>query len=315
MLIQKKVKLLLLTIVFVGTAFAPWIPSFIGQLQSSAALRVQMPNWGTAVSSAPIKGLAHLALRLLGGVQTYDGTPTELVYFGLPILLTTIILTGTISHQKKWDKQKILTHPYFWWGMGIFIAWCVSWFMPIFAPKRVLFAFPLWFLLLEFFITRISKSNIIKATFVSIFLVHMMWGISLYWSVPRLQRENWRGVYQLLQQAVHADETLVLFREYEAFSPWVFYEQRYKAQFPTLALAPQHQVTDENLRQYQSILLEYNQVILFDYLADLTDPERKTEQWLASHGYKQEDALDAGLIGIIHLYRKEAVYAHAQHWY
>ena len=118
------------------------------------------------------------------------------------------------------------------------------------------------------------------------------------------QREDWRTSLITIHQMFGVSDTIVVFGFTGPFAPWDFYKDRLQLQyqtitFPTL-LINEPSVLDQHMKR----VVGFRRVLVFDYLRDLTDPNRNIEKWLETHDYRGVASLDTKNIGFIRVYER-----------
>lgn len=292
-----------------GFLFAPWIPFFFEQLQVGQKLRLDLPGWETVVAIPQLKSLPlTLGKFLYGVIDISVNLPT--VIFSLVIFATTGYLGWKRRKELLGDKKYLFV--FTWLVAPIITAWLVSFFIPILQPKRVLFGLPPFYLLLSVLtlgqpkellqIQRIAR-YIPQLLFILVLLTNCF-GTFQYYLTQSYQRENWRLAHQLILEK-YPKNSAVIFAFSDAFAPWRWYDDGKYPVFTTGSLV----TTDTMLLEAQlKKSTEYSYLLVFDYLRDLTDPDKKIEFVLNGLGYTQKDLLVLPNIGFIRVYvRQEAV--------
>jgi hypothetical protein len=124
-----------------------------------------------------------------------------------------------------------------------------------------------------------------------------------YYAQPKYQREDWRGVHQYILEK-YPSNTVVVFAFPEAFAPWRWYDD---GRFPVITTGT---LTTDRLDNIDSLkkATDYSTVLVFDYLRDLTDPQRKIDIQLKQYGYVEIDQITPETqLGIIRVYQKKAL--------
>lgn len=187
--------------------------------------------------------------------------------------------------------------------------------MPVVQAKRVLFALPAWYLLIALLsgsVLYYDKRRLSQT--ISLLLTGLLFTINLftimqYWTNSKLQRENWRAAYQDIQDLY--DTTVPKIFVFDApFSPWVWYTQRANDEQTanTFSLQTSYAATPQSAtRLVQEATDDSSQlaVLYFDYMTDLSDPNRLVLQSLTKAGYTPTDLLDYPNIGFIRLFEQE----------
>lgn len=301
--LKKQTKELCISIFFSFLAFLPWLPSFFSQLHSGQTLRLQLSGWDAVVGTQQAKALALTAGKFLFGVLSLKNA-LPFVLFTLLLLLLIVPILSAVR------KRKEVIFLSLWLFVPILTAWCVSFFVPILQPKRVLFCLPAFFLLLGIlFSTGLeSKSKLLqKSAFIVIVLFFVMNFYSLfkYYTTPKYQREDWRSLHAEILQKYPASQSIAVFSFTAPFAPWVWYDDGKYPTFSTGVLDMQ-KISDISVLRKVS---EYRFVLVFDYLRDLTDPKNSILSELQKYGYQEIDEIvPATQIGFVRVFaRKKSV--------
>lgn len=289
--------------------FAPWLPFLREQLHVGQKLRVDLPGWEAVVAIPQLKSLPLTLGKFLYGVVDISLNVSTIVF--------SLVIFSTIGYLGWKQRKELLSDKKYifivtWLIVPIFIAWLVSFFIPILQPKRVLFGLPPFFLLLavltfrqpnELLETQKITRYISQVLFILVLLINCF-GTFQYYQTQNYQRENWRLAHQLILEK-YPKNSAVIFAFSDAFAPWRWYDDGKYPVFTTGSLV----ATDTMLLEAQlKKATDYSYLLVFDYLRDLTDPDKKIEFVLNGLGYTQKDLLVLPNIGFIRVYvRQEAV--------
>jgi mannosyltransferase len=299
-----------LSLAVTATCFLPWLPEFLNQLREGQGLRQNLPGWEEVVSFSQAKSLALVGGKFVFGVLDLD---LNIIYLGAAGLLFASIVTTTYFFLKKkmyrtWQPLFLL---FCWLIVPLFTAWLVSFVVPVVQPKRVLFCLPAFYLLLSYLSIGVSVEkekrtlvrNIFSFSTIGLLLLINLFSTFSYYTQPKYQREDWRGMYQLIAQKYSPQRSIAVFGFTEAFAPWNWYNT---TQFPTLATGVLSTDAVDDLPNLKKVN-DYQFVLVFDYLRDLTDPHHKIEAALNSYGYKEVDRITPSTpLGIVHVYAKSS---------
>lgn len=293
--------------------FLPWLPSFLGQLNAGQLLRSELPGWETVVSTPQLKSLPLLGGKFFYGVIEIDFS----ILFLIPILITLGIALVNFykpgrSHQLNISnsKKNALVGLALWGFASIFVAWLISFVVPVLQPKRVLFALPAIYLLVAYFFTNQSEKSKQKLNLVTLLLLFAIniFGTWQYYTQPKLQRENWRGLISELKSTYPEQDSIMIFSFPEAFAPLRWYPHNYK----TISTGKLSTSDVPDLADLLKPVVEYDYVLTFDYLSDLTDSQKLIPKTIESFGFKEVGYLDYPGIGFIRVFSKtESVTAYA----
>lgn len=276
-------------LLFAGLLCLPWLPFFIEQLQVGQALQANLPGWDQVVSIPFIKALPLTIAKLILGR----------IYFGVePVTMVLIALIGGGSFWLVYEsrKTKYLRLLGMWLTIPVILAWLVSLAIPVIEPKRLLFVLPAWFLLLA----SGYRSYIWHKMAMVMVICGQLAALVAYWTYPQNQRENWKDAIWQLESISDEDSGLV-FAFNAPFAPFVWYESRGLTTYTIPSNAP---VDLESINIYFEPVLVHDQVIVFEYLMDLTDPHRYIFSWLRSQNFQKNHTFQYPGIGEISVWIK-----------
>lgn len=226
-----------------------------------------------------------------------------------------------VSAQKR-KTLDILIFASCWFVVPFISAWLVSWFVPVISPKRLLFALPGFYLFLfalvdyiyskyaekvqtqqiSAFISRIivQPATVAKLWLFLTLLLINIGTLTMYWSNPQYQREDWRALEQQVVADFPVDNTILVFGFTGPFSPWAWYDTQGLPSVSTGYLTTT--TAQETAIQKIKHVSEYEYVLVFDYLRDLTDPENIITKQIELLGYSQATVLDYPNIGFVRVF-------------
>lgn len=294
----------------IGLGFAPWVPSFLGQLGAGQQLRSDLPGWDQVVSTTQLK-----ALPLAFGKFFYGVVDLELNW---QYAATTAVIVGLagwlkLKALKNWSKLTPETRAalwlFAWWILvPIVLAWIVSFRIPVIQPKRILFVLPALYGLL---VVLASEAKSLKLGKLSINLGTVLLsglmminisGLIQYWQNPLYQRENWRLVHEELMSRYPSERTTAVFSFGGPFAGWQWYDQGQTADISLGYLSKPGAVDVSDKLKHATELGQY--VLVFEYLEELTDPRKEVKHTLQSLGWKEIDAVSSPGVGFVRVYAK-----------
>lgn len=290
-----------------GAAFMAILPLFLEQLSVGTTLRTELPGWESVVSFTQIKVLPLVFAKFVFGVSNVE---VSLWFVGVVIVLLTLVALLVIRDTKTFfaDSRLALL---IWFAVPIVTAFLVSYFVPVLQPKRVLFCLPAFYLFVAS-LANFKKSLIkdrIAFSLVAVFMCLNIFSTAQYWTNPDLQRENWRDLISEIQTQ-YPTNTAVLFAFPEPFAPWTWYaESSYPAYTSNSILTE----SNPNLADDIKKINQYDHVLLFEYLTELTDPNQRLQNILESYDYSDQGYLVYPNIGHVWIYSKpSAVISYTQ---
>lgn len=304
--------------------FLPWLPSFMDQFAVGGEVRAQLPGWDKVVSIDAVRSLALVVGKFMFGVLDLR---FSLLFIGTALIILCILKIGvSVALLPKTVAQKL--HSWFdkvlkrkkvaslqlptgyslavkilliWLVMPLLSAWLISFVVPVLHPKRVLFLLPSFYLLLAASTLAVPHQRARKFI-LGLLLAINLYSTSQYYLQPRLQRENWRDLHNIIVQ-LYPKKSIAVFAFPEPFAPWQWYDQ---SNYPTVATGTLA-VADANLTETTNVLDDYTYVLVFDYLRDLTDPNSQLLSAIQAQGFQEMDFLDQSNIGFVRIYAQPPV--------
>lgn len=286
-----------------GLVWLIWLPGLLSQLAASSALRTMVPDWEKVVSLTQAKALPLTVAKYWAGVLPIDLVWTDALMVILPCIFAFYL--GVKSWQTSAEsakKQLLVLLSLLILTLGV--AWVFSFWTPVITPKRVLFLLPVLYLLIGLLTG--------KGRWAAWLLLTYTIGLNLfslyhYWQDPALQREDWRSAVDTIEARYQPHNSVVVFGFDAPFAPWVWYQRE---NLPTHVTGFKPLTSPEAAAQALSDLPQIENVILFDYLLDLSDPAHFLAKNLEARGYQLLDTLDYPNLGFIRLYYQKKLYAH-----
>ncbi|MDQ3008132.1 MAG: glycosyltransferase family 39 protein [bacterium] len=285
----------------IGLSFLPWLPMFMQQLAAGSEVRIQLPGWSEVVSIPQLKSLPLVFLKFIFGVLDVEATGLFIApLLGLSILVL-IALYQSIRHFPRMKASpRSLQTLLIWMFIPLITAWIVSFWIPVVQPKRVIFLQPTFYLLIMWVMLNLRQKLIMQLT-LAILLGVNLWSTTAYYLDKRLQREDWRALIHNLEAKYPAGDLVAVFSFPEPFAPWRWYANPDTATLSTGAL---HVSDVPDLNAALKTATEYENIVLFEYLQDLSDPERTVRQEIELYGYSTIEILDYPGIGFTRVYAK-----------
>lgn len=299
---RKSAMLVFMSGLVAAILFAPWaLTGLREQLAVGAELRETLPGWDAVVSASAAKAIPLVLAKFLSGVERVDFSWRYAVLLGVPLAALTTALSYSFWKEKK-ERKELL------WLVGLFVvplllAWIFSFVTPVVAPKRVLYLLPVLMLLVARTVRFGRGWGLIVVT---LFLSWNVWSLGQYWSNPHLQRENWRGLVTEIETQFPPTSTVLVMSLDEPLAPWRWYSTQ-KYEVVSTGLAPLQ--SSEQAHELLSPWLNTKNILLFDYLRDLSDPYKVTETALQEAGYQEKGLLDYPEIGFVRVYIQDRLYA------
>ena len=271
--------------------FSPWLTVFFQQFLEGKEAALNLPGWKRVAGGADLKNLALVFIKTVFGRISFDN---KIVYGGISILMAFFYGVILWLSFRKTDKTiKFLTA---WMIIPIVLAVLISPFIPMLSYFRMIFILPAFYLLiargifslpLQFF--RLALGVVVLSSLIF---------LSIYYTNPQFQREDWRGAANFLNQRLN-ERSVVLFEDNHVKFPYLYYQPNLANSYPGLKRVEAK--TDDDVVDLEKILIDKEQVYVFEYLVEITDPQRLLEKKLANLGWKISDVYNFYGVGLIKL--------------
>lgn len=293
--------------------FLPWVPKLLEQLTVGQLVRSQLPGWEKVVSASQLKSLFLVIGKFIYGVLDLDLSLTFIFTTLMLLIFLSLIMKETFAKgllaylsrisggkiKKKSNFRPLLTLS-IWFLVPLLSAWLISFWIPVLRPKRVLFLLPSFYLLLAsstIYSSRKLLTNLLLGLTISINIL----STSQYYLNKNYQREDWRSLHAQITEKYPADSSLAVFSFPEPFAPWIWYDD---GSYPTLATGQLHIDQLVNLKETLKPVNDYQTLVVFDYLRDLTDPENRVLEGVEAYDFSQTELLTLPNIGFVRIYNK-----------
>ncbi len=300
-----KIRRHVLALAIAIVVFLPWLPTFLQQLSVGQSWRQEMPGWESVVSSPQLRAPFLTWGKFVFGIIDLQISPLFISLSLLVFALTAFLLWKLAKQSRSWLQDWLLVT--LMSCLPFLLSWIVSFWVPVVRPKRLLFVQAAMYLSVGMIVASALKNkqkllNYLAGLLLTLLIAFNSYSTYLYYTQPRYQREDWRGLQQLISARFPDRETLVVMSFNNVFAPWRWYNQ---GQFATLTTEALYIENVDDLKQQLKPIYNYDFVLVFDYLRDITDPQDKLLETVESYGFKQIDLLDVPNIGFVRVYLKD----------
>ncbi|MDA1079295.1 MAG: hypothetical protein O2840_01235 [bacterium] len=301
--LKDRQKAFIWSLVFPAGLFALWLPMFFAQLQTGQLLRQELPGWESVVSVPQQKAVQLVLAKFVFGISDLSLSPPFLIVSFFLVLCFALLL-GKLWPKTTKKNRQIFALLAIWAGLPLLLGWIISWKVPVVEPKRLLFSLAGCYGLVAFLVTTASsqKSKLVK--YVGYGLIGTLFSLNIwstynYYTKKELQREDWRGIIAKLEQTYPLEDSLAVFIFPDPFAPWRWYAD---PRIETLTTKTVYVSESTELRDLLEPTLDYNYVILFDYLQDLTDPNRLVQAELERFGFTETGSFSDANLGFVRIF-------------
>jgi len=261
--------------------YLPWIPQFVIQLKSGVNTDQYLPGWRQVMTLSTWKALPLIIFKLVAGRINLTGR------FLYPIYIFFVLVTTGIAVLLSNFQRKIL---YIWLFLPILVSLVISFMIPQTQPNRLIFILPALIILMAQACLKFPK------IFLTIFIYIAVFGNVLYFTRPRLQREQWRQAIEFIN--ARPAPAIVAFSD--KFPPFYWYPVK----FPVIAAVSSFPAQSGQVAQTLSGSLLPTKVYSLEYLSALTDPNGLIGQTLVNLGFRETNVYNFEGVGLIRQYSK-----------
>ncbi len=292
---RKAVKLFLFSQMPLMVAFAFWWPQFKNQLDGGYWLTFTHPEWRNLSSPNFLIAIPLTFAKFILGRVAFDKNPGFLILIFL-VLFATIYIFWKIFKKKKKEGNFLLMQLM----IPIILAWAVSFFIPLNGPWRLILVLPFMYLLIAEYIEMLADRHLIY-----IFLLVGLFGIFLQNYAPKNQKEDWRGAVNFINEnTTDKKHALAVFEFIAPFAPWQWYE---KSGIEAVGAVPVN-ANEKDLNVFLGpMLIGKNRVYLFEYFADVTDPNRLVRKYLEVRQFRVTNFYSFNNLGFVYEMRRPGV--------
>jgi len=275
----------------------PWLPTFLKQL--SNGFQTAPTFWGNILGRPTLKNLLLIPVKfLLGRVSINNNTIYALAVIPL-------ILFYSFLFYQAFKKHSLKTKFFFaWLIIPTVLAFIISFIFPVLSYFRLIFILPAIYILAAIGYSALKPSPV-KTASLSILIFTNLISSYLYLSIPKFQRENWRQAISYTESKA-SKHSFAIFAFPKPFAPWQWYQTNQTTTLTTKTLLT---TTNTDLNTLFQPALSADTVFVFEYLMDLSDPNRLVLQWFKENGFSKIEQKDFHGVGFIHIYQKSPKFA------
>lgn len=266
--------------------FSPALPILIKQLVSGTQTAAAISGWAQVVGGNDLKNVLLLWVKLLLGRISIEN---QVVYFITAVLVSLVHLFILFKLKIRQFKSDYLLY---WFVLPPVIGVLISFLIPIFSYFRFLYILPAFYLLLAKGLERFRGLSL--KVMLGILVILQITFNFIYLFNPFFHREEWSKAVSFWDR----QNIPVYFENSEVIAPYRLYSQKNNLAKPALKKVPADDVADLNLD------VKTDQILLVEYLVDITDPNRLVEKQLGELGYTKQQTFNFRGVGFTHLYQK-----------
>ncbi|RJR28741.1 hypothetical protein C4564_04165 [Candidatus Microgenomates bacterium] len=271
-----------------------WLPMFLKQIESGKWLLANFDTWRTVAGGANLKQILLVWMKFTSGrISFYP----KIIYYSYVSAASIPFVVVFLSFIRKTKKNLLLS---LWFVLPVLIGFVTSTFFPAFIYFRFIFVLPALAVVVS--ITAINYKKTLKTIVITWIVIFNILSITIYSVDANQQREQW---IEALKYVENIDKnSVVLFEFPKPFAPVEWYGK--DASHMHGATNSIYADRDETKDRTKNLIVDKQYVYHFDYLRDLSDPNRYVEDALSINGFIKtgEEARFIG-VGKISIWEKE----------
>lgn len=267
-----------------------WFPIFYKQTLGSRAALISFPAWGELLGKGNLKELALVWVKFIIGRLPVEQSLTFALLIGI------VSIPFLYAFLKAGKEKNKLHFFWLWLGAPISISFLGSFFVPGFSFFRLLFVLPAFYFLVAH---GLLSAKLSKAWIAMILVLNLSFSLSYIGNDVRW-REDWRSAVSFVEEKV-GDEGAVLMAFPEPFASYRWYSKRSQIAFGVVDFGADER---DIFSKLEKVTHGKQSLFTFDYLMDVTDPQRAVYQGLGELGYGEKDVKNFRGVGQVRLWEK-----------
>lgn len=264
-------------------------PIFKTQLVSGSNISSSFSGWQNIIGSNNLfKNFFQFFIKISTGLVDFNYN----IYIAIIALLNTAVNLFAILYsliKRQYNPALII------FLITFLLAMMIAVFLPIYSYFRLLFLIPLIYVVV---INLKINPKIIRKGFYFILVANFIF-ILFYFANPIFWREDWKGA------KVYSDFLISKYpKAMTVFSTKVPYDIYYYYNTHQAVGVGDEFIMNKISTEKQQILLNYDQIIYYSYLSDLTDPNLVTENFLNTY-YSEITGYSFNKIGNVKVFIKK----------
>lgn len=295
LLFQRQVFKIFATALFFG--FLPTfliVPIFFEQIIVGVIKSASLQGWGEVVGGANIKNAALLFVKILVGKISFDN---KLVYALVVVVASSPYICLILRLHRLLKKHVVIV--LFWLIIPPLAVFLLSFYIPVFNYSRLIFLLPPFYLITAFGLAQFNRRVFWILAFGIITAEVIMSGLYLF--NTKFHREDWRTAVNFVENKL-GDKDVVLFEDDSIPAPYAYYSRSLDKANRGFVGTPARSM--DYVVKLSDILKDKQRVFVFEYLVDITDPNRFLERRMEELGFRRIDTYDFRGVGFVRLYQK-----------
>ncbi len=290
---RNKINVVIKNLVVVSLLGLFWIPEFLKQFQAGMRANSYLPGWDNILRLDPIKAIPLTIVKYTIGRISIGNT----LLYSLIIFLVLVFIFCILIRFLRYAKEKNYYFVLCWFFVPLILSFLVSFKVPMNQPFRLLFIVPAFYLILALGLSAMHK---LEKLFLLILILISLLGLSVYFFSPKYWREDWRSATIFLNNKILKND-LVIFAWPSPFPPYEWYDR--KGQTKGVVTSFPAKLSD--VENQLNIIDNKNTLYLFEYLQDLSDPNKFIQLELNKKRFLLSNTYNFNGVGFIYEYTKD----------
>lgn len=255
-----------------------WLPMFLQQAERGRWLLATLPGWKAIAGGATLKQAILVWMKfVLGRVSFFN----KVIYYSLVIISSIPFIIVLIRSFIDREKIKLL---WIWLLLPLLLGFGISFWFPAFIYFRFTYIIPAFYLVAAWGVYQIETKKIKIALLLILLLVNLS-GWFIYLFDVNQQREEWRQAVKFVEIKAKTKDA-VIFDFPEPFAPYRWYA---RGTVSAYGATDSISASLDSYDKTKKLIAEKEGVYYFEYLYDLTDPNRYVEKSLIDSEFKAVD--------------------------
>ncbi|MDO8638993.1 MAG: glycosyltransferase family 39 protein, partial [Candidatus Daviesbacteria bacterium] len=286
---RKNLKQFILPYLIIIIIWIPWVPYFLSQLKGGINADEYLPGWGNLLSLPILKALPITFFKFSMGRIGFENEIAYLVVAAMVLLVYGILLFKGLLRSMNSANSFLI----YWFCLPLVITFFISLKIPFNQPFRLLYILPAFYILISLGIWHLNYFRKIAAIVV---IGISLWGLGLYYTQPRFWREDWRSSVEYVNKSTD-EESAVVFLWNQPFDPYLWYGGK-----SGKGIVSKFPASEEGVDKNLVSIKNSKKIFVYEYLQDLSDPNRFTQRWLTEHSFTEVEKKGFNGIGFVSLY-------------
>jgi len=277
-----------------GTA---WLPTMLVQVRNYVGLLSHLPAWKQVAGGATFKQAVLVWMKFVfGRISLVD----KFLYYLLVCLASIPVVVSMINSLVKTSCKKI-NIVWLWLVLPLICGFLVSFVFPVFIYFRFMYVIPAFYMMIAWGIAQMRKKGL-RYVVVVLLLISNFVSWIIYITDDHQQREQWRQATRFVEKSV-VEGDVIIFEYPEPFAPYRWYSSREVEAYGVTDSVSADSAKTEQITRYR--IAEKSGVYYFEYLRELSDPDRVVEKVLREEGFEVSEIYNFSGVGLVYYWTRE----------